>query len=37
MLHGDTPIMVLGVVLSVAVVALLVWYVNSIIPRELGT
>jgi multisubunit Na+/H+ antiporter MnhE subunit len=36
MLHGDTPIMVLGVVLSVSVVALLVWYVNSIIPRELG-
>jgi hypothetical protein len=28
--------MVLGVVLSVAVVSVLVWYVNSIIPRDLG-
>jgi len=36
MLHGDTWVMVAGVVLSVGVIGLLVWYVNSIIPRELG-
>ena len=36
MLHGDTWVMVAGVVLSIAVVALLVWYVNSIIPQTLG-
>jgi uncharacterized membrane protein YphA (DoxX/SURF4 family) len=36
MLHGDTWVMIAGVVLSVAVVGALVWYVNSIIPQTLG-
>jgi len=36
MLRDNEFTMVLGVVLSISVVALLVWYVNSIIPRELG-
>jgi len=36
MLHGDTWVMISGVVLSIAVVALLVWYVNSIIPQTLS-
>ena len=36
MLHGDTWVMIAGVVLSVGVVGLLVWYVNSIIPQTLG-
>jgi len=36
MLHGDTWVMISGVVLSVAVVVLLVWYVNSVIPQTLG-
>ena len=36
MLHGNTWVMIAGVALSVGVVGALVWYVNSIIPRELG-
>jgi len=36
MLRDNEYTMVLGVVLSIGVVGLLVWYVNSIIPRELG-
>jgi hypothetical protein len=36
MLHGDSWVMIAGVALSVGVVGALVWYVNSIIPRELG-
>jgi F0F1-type ATP synthase membrane subunit a len=36
MLHGDTWVMIAGVVLSVAVVGALVWYVNSIIQQTLG-
>jgi hypothetical protein len=36
MLHGNTLVMVTGVVLSIGVVGLLVWYVNSIIPQTLG-
>jgi len=36
MLHGGIWVMVAGVVLSISVVALLVWYVNSIIPQTLG-
>ena len=36
MLHGDTWVMIAGVAMSVGVVGLLVWYVNSIIPQTLG-
>ena len=36
MLHGEAWVMIAGVVLSVAVVGALVWYVNSIIPQTLG-
>jgi len=36
MLHGDTWVMIVGVFMSVGIVGLLVWYVNSVIPRELG-
>lgn len=36
MLHYNEYTMILGVALSISVVALLVWYVNSIIPQTLG-
>ena len=36
MLRYNEYTMILGVALSIGVVALLVWYVNSVIPRELG-
>jgi hypothetical protein len=36
MLRYNEYTMILGVALSIGVVALLVWYVNSIIPQTLG-
>ncbi len=36
MLRYSEYTMILGVALSIGVVALLVWYVNSIIPQRLG-
>jgi hypothetical protein len=36
MLRYNEYTMILGVALSIGVVALLVWYVNSIIPQRLG-